>query len=136
MRALFWMLAFGALSALGGGVLGVAFNGAGVPLEYLQGTPFDSYIVPGLVLGLVIGGTQAAAAIAVGRRSRWALLLSSIAGAGMLIWIFVELAAINEYSPLQTAYFALGGAELATVFILLGILRPAINLPAVRGSGG
>lgn len=124
MRVLFWLLTFGAASALAGGVLGVGFNGAGVPLSYLAATPFDSFVIPGLILGLVVGGTQLAGAIAVARRARWSLLLASIAGAGMLIWIFVELAAMTEYSPLQTIYFGLGGAELAAVFILLGVLRP------------
>jgi hypothetical protein len=49
-------------------------------------------------------------------------LLSAIAGFGMLIWIFVELAIIRRYSWLQAAYFALGVMELILVFALLGIV--------------
>lgn len=52
-RALIVLLYFGAVSAVGGGVLGVVANGAGVPLEYLQGTPLTSYLIPGLILGIV-----------------------------------------------------------------------------------
>lgn len=121
--ALIWMLGFGGLSAIAGGVLGVVFGGAGVPLDYLAGTPFDSYLIPGVILGVVIGGTQGAAALAVVRRHPRSLLLAAIAGAGMLVWIFAELAIMSEYSVLQTVYFALGGAELAAVCLLLGILR-------------
>jgi hypothetical protein len=135
LPALFWMLAFGAVSAVAGGVLGVAFNGAGVPLTYLSGTPFDSFVVPGLVLGILVGGTQTAAAVSVLRRGRWCLLLSSVAGSGMLIWIFVELAAMSEYSPLQTAYFALGGAELASVLLLLGVVRPQLGAAPPTAAG-
>jgi hypothetical protein len=105
-----------------GAVLAVAANGAGVPLKYLINSPFHSYAVPGFILGVVVGGTQFAAAIALLRRKRIALLLSAIAGFGMLIWIFVELAIIRQYSWLQSAYFALGALELILVLGLLGIL--------------
>jgi hypothetical protein len=43
----------------------------------------------------------------------------------MLIWTFVELAVIKQYSWLQTAYFVLGGLELILVLALLGI-TPAL----------
>ena len=116
---------FAALSALGGGVLGVFANGAGVPLSYLAGTPFDSYRVPGVILAVVVGGTQLAAAITLQRRTTWALRISTVAGFGMLIWIFVELAIISQYSWLQTLYFAVGGLEVVGVLLLLGVLpRP------------
>ena len=127
-RLLAALALFGALSALAGAVLAVAANGAGVPLKYLANSPFPSYAVPGFILGVVIGGTQFAAAIALLRRQRIALLLSAIAGFGMLIWIFVELAIIRQYSWLQSAYFALGALELILVLVLLGIL-PVLVVP-------
>jgi hypothetical protein len=127
-RLLVALALFGALSALAGAVLAVAANGAGVPLEYLANSPFHSYAVPGLILGVVVGGTQLAAATALLRRQRIALLLSAIAGFGMLIWIFVELAIIRQYSWLQSAYFALGAMELILVLALLGIV-PALVAP-------
>jgi hypothetical protein len=128
-RLLAALTLFGALSAVAGAVLAIAANGAGVPLGYLADSPFPSYAVPGVILGVVVGGTQLAAAIALLRKQRSALLLSAIAGFGMLIWIFVELAIIRRYSWLQAAYFALGVMELILVFALLGIVsvgtRPA-----------
>jgi hypothetical protein len=122
-RLLVALALFGALSALAGAVLAVAANGAGVPLKYLGNSPFLSYAVPGFILGVVVGGTQLAAAIALLRRQRMALLLAAIAGFGMLIWIFVELAIIRQYSWLQSAYFALGALELILVLVLLGLWR-------------
>lgn len=125
-RALLALLFFGALSAFGGGVLGVAANGAGVPLRYLDNSPFVSYLVPGLILGLVVGGTQLAAALALQLKRREGLALSAVAGFGMLIWIFVELAIVSEYSFLQAIYFVLGVLEIIAVLALLGIC-PAIG---------
>ena len=131
-RLLTALTLFGALSALAGAVLAIAANGAGVPLNYLANSPFPSYAVPGFILGVVVGGTQFAAAIALLRRQRIALLLSAIAGFGMLIWIFVELAIIRQYSWLQSAYFALGVLELILVLALLGIL-PILVVPIEKG---
>jgi hypothetical protein len=126
-----WILivfvAFGALSALIGAVLAIAANGAGVPLEYLKNSPFSSYFVPGLILGVGVGGTQLAAAIALVAKRDLALLLSTVAGFGMLIWIFVELAMIQQFSWLQAAYFILGGLELFLVFALLGLIPALVN---------
>jgi hypothetical protein len=122
-RLLIVLLYFGALSAIGGGVLGVVANGAGVPLEYLRGTPFTSYLIPGLILGVVIGGTQGFAAISLQRRHPYSYIAATVAGFGMIIWIFVELV-ITGYSWLQAAYLALGVGELLLVLVLLGVLRP------------
>jgi hypothetical protein len=126
-RALLGLLYFGAISALAGGVLGVAANGAGVPLTYLQGTPFTSYLIPGLILGLIVGGTQGLGAIAIQRRHPHGPLAAAVAGFGMTIWIFVEVA-ITGYSWLQAVYLAVGIGELALVFVLLGIL-PITSTP-------
>lgn len=90
-------------------------------MEHLSGSPFTSYAVPGLILGFLVGGTQLAAAIALLRSRCSALLLSAIAGFGMIIWIFAELAIIRQYSWLQSVYFAHGALELILVLLLLGI---------------
>jgi hypothetical protein len=134
VRTLTVLAIFGALSALVGAVLAIAANGAGVPLEYLANSPFPSYFVPGLILGVVVGGTQLAAAIALLAKRDTALLLSAVAGFGMLIWIFAELAIIQQYSWLQAAYFMLGGLELFLVLALLGIIP--ILVDPLRGSHG
>jgi hypothetical protein len=121
IRFLALLTLFGALSAFAGAVLAIALNGAGVPLGHLAKSPFSSFVVPGLILGVVVGGTQLAAAVALLSRRRPAPLLSAIAGFGMVIWIFAELAILQQYSWLQTAYFILGVIELILVFALLGI---------------
>jgi hypothetical protein len=127
VRILAALVVFGALSALIGAVLAIAANGAGVPLEYLADSPFPSYVVPGLILGMVVGGTQCVAAVALIGKRDTALLLSAVAGFGMLTWIFVELAIIRHYSWLQGAYFILGALELVLVLALLGIVPVLVD---------
>ena len=81
----------------------------------------------GLILGVVVGGTHAAAAFGLVARRPWALLVAAIAGFAMIIWIFTEVAMIG-YSWLQSLYFGLGTLELILVMALLGI-APSIVSP-------
>lgn len=124
------LLFFGGLSALVGARMAIVADGAGVPLEYLANSPFSSFLIPGLILGLVVGGTQLAAAMTVLMKHRRGLLLAAIAGFGMLIWIFAELAILGEYSPLQSIYFGLGVVELVIVLVLLGIVGSVPRSPS------
>ena len=138
VRALIALALFGVVSAAWGAVLAVGQQGGGVPLSYLAGTPFHSFLLPGLILGGVVGGTQLAAAIALWRRWQPSLLLAAVAAFGMLLWIFIELAMIGHYSWLQAVYFGHGILEMVLVLGLLGI-APGVMRPwtSVRtGAGG
>lgn len=101
------------------------------PREYLAGSPFDSYLVPGIILGLVLGGLHLVAFALIVRRSRWWVLAGAVAAFDTLIWIFVQMVII-PFSFLQAAYFALGAAEAGLVMLALGILRPAQDPATVR----
>lgn len=125
--ALVALLIFDAVSSLGGAVMAIFFNGAGVPLEVLAGTWFQSsFLVLGLILGVILGGTHAIAAFALITRRHWALLASAVAGFAMLIWNFTELAIIG-YSWLQSLYFGFGTLELILVLALLGIAPTVVS---------
>jgi len=117
-----------ALSAAVSGValaLGERAGSLGIipPLEWLEGTPFDSYLLPGLVLIVVVGGTHALAFILLLRRTGWALAASAVAGFGMVIWVFVQMALI-PYSFLQAVYFGAGLLEIVLVLLLLDLFHP------------
>jgi hypothetical protein len=49
----------------------------------------------------------------------------------MIIWIFVELAMMQQFAWLQAAFFILGGLELVLVLALLGIV-PALVQPLLE----
>ncbi|MDN4596796.1 hypothetical protein [Leifsonia virtsii] len=99
-------------------------NGGGVTPDrsYLGGSPFTSYIVPGLVLAVVVGGTHILAAVLTGRGSQAGPFAAAVAGFGLLIWIFVQMMFI-PFSPLQAIYFLAGLAELGLVLLGLGLFR-------------
>lgn len=92
------------------------------PPDYLIGTPFTSYLLPGLALALVVGGSHAVAFMLLLRRHPRADLLTSVAAFGVLIWIFIQMIYI-PFSVLQAVYFAAGLAEVGLVMLRLGLLR-------------
>ena len=108
------------VSCLIGGVMGVFFGGAGVPDAWLEGTPFTSFVAPGLILGVIVGGTQALALAAHHRRLRVAPGLHAAAGLVMMIWIFAEIALLRVWSPLQGLYFSTGLVQVALATLALG----------------
>jgi len=125
-RLLAWtgivVAAFNALSAIGGGIGMLATDGLGMPLRSLSTSPFTSFVVPAAVLIVVIGGTQVLSATLLLAKREAALLWTSVAGFGMLIWIFVETMVIRGGSWLQVLYFATGTLQLVLVVTLLGVV--------------
>lgn len=90
------------------------------PPKYLVGTPFGSYLLPGLVLGIVVGGTHALAFVLVLRRHLWGDLASAVAAFAVLIWIFIQMIYI-PFSFLQAVYFVAGVAEAGLVMVRLNL---------------
>ena len=125
------LTAFAGGTALVVGSLNSGLDSALVPpIEYLEGSPFRSYVIPGVLLGAVLGGVHLVAFLMLLRRHRWSHFISAAAGFGALIWIFVQMVFI-PFSPLQAVYFLAGLAELGFVLLGLGVLRPAA-IPAER----
>jgi hypothetical protein len=110
-RLLIGSAVFMALWALAG--VTYALGGAeGVDRAWLDGSSFHNYVVPGLILGIAVGGSQAAAAISLWRRSRHARVVMHAAAAIVLIWIAVRVAIIGYVSALQPIVFAYGIVQL------------------------
>ncbi|MEN2740361.1 hypothetical protein ABCS02_21415 [Microbacterium sp. X-17] len=124
---LFWVLVFltllNAVSAVAGGIAMLVTGGLGMPYEFLASGPFRSFTVPGLVLVLVVGGTQALALGLLLARRESALLWTAVAGFGMVIWIAVEMAVVDAGSWLQTIFLVTGIVQLVIVLALLGVVR-------------
>jgi len=119
--------AFNALSAVGGGIGLLTPGSMGIPLEIIEGSVFTSYLWPAVILIVVIGGTQLLAVIAELRRARTAPFWAAVAGFGMIVFIFVELAIMRGFSVLHGIYFSTGVLQLALVLALLGVLPGAVR---------
>jgi hypothetical protein len=106
------LLGFLALTAIPGGITLVAGINT-PPTDFLQGSPFGSFLIPGLALAVVVGGTAAVAAVLVLRRSRYARLACVAAALCILVFETVEVFVIGSPAGvarvLQAIYFATGG---------------------------
>jgi hypothetical protein len=112
-----WFNLVSAIAGMTGLTLG---GGLGLPPEWLEGTVFSSYVGPGLILGFVVGGTQAVALLAQYRRHWLAWGLQATAGLTMMIWVFVEIAMLLFWSPLQGIFFTTGVLQTALAVLALG----------------
>ncbi|WP_233199612.1 hypothetical protein [Cryobacterium sp. N22] len=126
-RRLWWLALlvvgwFNLVSAVGGGLGLMVGDGMGMPMSWLAGTPFDSYMIPGLILLVVIGGTQTLAVLGQHGRQPWYPAAAGVAGFGMIIWVYVEVALLPVYSFLHTLYFTTGTLQLIVLLLFLGIL--------------
>jgi len=118
-RALAGVAIFNILSALAG-MAGLTLGGGmGIPLELLDGSPFRSYFWPGIILGLVVGGSQVVPLLAQRRHSQFAWPLHAAAGLVMIIWIFVELVMLLNWSVLHGIYFVSGFIQVVLAVLAL-----------------
>ncbi|RYV49563.1 hypothetical protein [Pengzhenrongella frigida] len=98
---------FNAVSAVGGGIALVA-GGLGVPTTLLRHTPFESFVVPGIFLAAIIGGSATIGATALMADWRRATVISAAAGAVMVGWIAGETVLVEGFSWLQGLYLFTG----------------------------
>jgi uncharacterized membrane protein len=132
-RTLLVVQALVAVTAVAGGI--ALILGATVPSlasvlvppnEYLVGSPFASYLVPGILLAALLGGIHVIAFVTTLRRTPGYRFIAAATGFAMLIWVFVQMMFI-PFSPLQALYFALGLAEVGLVMVILGLFSPGVK---------
>ncbi|MFB9857103.1 hypothetical protein [Paenarthrobacter aurescens] len=104
--------------------------------EYLDGSPFSSYLVPGLLL-TVVGGLHGLAFVLHLRQGAFGSLAAAAAGYSITVSIFVQMALI-PFSALQAVYFGAGLAEVGLLLLLLGVTArvPAGTAPGSLGPLG
>jgi hypothetical protein len=119
---------FSALSAIGGGVGLMTPGSLGMPAWWVEDSGF-TYLGAGLVLLIVVGGTQTLAFVLLLLRRPYAALANAVAGFGMVLWIYIEVVLLPVYSVLHTIYIGTGIAQLALAFACLGVLRRDAGLP-------
>jgi len=138
------VLAIQALNATGGGLAMVlAPDGSvlQVNTELLAGSPFKTFLVPGLILMLVLGLfpfytlfgliTQKASNIAeklnLYPERHWSWTFTIYIVIIILVWIFIELLMLKQFDPLMSI------VGLWSIFILVLALTPGIMRFYMKG---
>jgi hypothetical protein len=117
-----------AVTAVSGGVL-IAAGIDKFPPEWLDGTPFGDYLLPGIIL-FAVGLSSAGAFVAVLARRPFAAVASIVAGIVMVGWIAGEVVLVQQNSAvtsprsaMEPLYAALGMAVALLGAVSLGSRR-------------
>ena len=107
--------AFIGLGALGGGfmlVIDPSGSALGLPMSFLEGSPFPDFLIPGMFLLAVNGiGSMIGAGLSFTRR-RYAQEIAIVLGAILVAWIVIQVVIISSFHWLHVLYFILGVVEL------------------------
>jgi hypothetical protein len=107
-----------AVTAIGGGVvLAAGLEGDRYPAGWLKGTPFRSYLIPGLILVVMVGGSAAAAAVLTLTAPQVGAWLSILAGVILIGQIAGEIRMLKQ--PIHW---------IEVVYITAGTLMVALGL--------
>lgn len=106
-------LMFQGLSGLAGGfglMMDPSGNSVGLPGEWLQGSPFSTYFIPGLILFTILGIGPVIVFFWVRKQHNLAWYGSMFIGLALVIWIGVEILIVGYHPtpPLQLIYGLLG----------------------------
>lgn len=118
------ILLFLAFNAIGGGIYGMA-GARDIPLEWLQGSPFQSYFLPSFFLFFMVGGTCLYSGIIILAKKSISRKAAFFCSALLILWIIMQMLIIGYVSWMQPAVVASG----LVITILAGLL------PA-KSSGG
>lgn len=113
-------LAGGAFVGGGGMLLDPSGKGQGFPPDLLQGTPFGSYLIPGIILLLVNGLVPSMVVVLTilrRPRARWAHMVVALALAG---WLAGETFLIGLASWMQPFFFAYALVVAALAVLVRG----------------
>lgn len=109
--ALLVVLLLVALNAVYGGI-GLVANGLGMPSEWLDPLPVDSWTLPGVALVLTVAVPQLVAAWFVWKRDSRAGVIGLVAGAALVLWIAAQLLLLQRYFFLQPVIAGFGVLEM------------------------
>jgi hypothetical protein len=113
--------AFNGISAVLGGTLLIedpTGQSLAMKREWLLGTPFATYLIPGIVLLVVNGLGNLTGLWLTIRRSRFAGLFGSALGLIMMVWIIAQVLWIGYKSILQPLYFSTGLTQAIWGYLL------------------
>lgn len=121
---------FAAVSALFGGLELETGWPTRFPSSMLQGTPFSDYLIPGLLLGVVVGGSATIATAATIRSRTAGAFWSFVAGSIMAGWIVGEVVILDVFATNQafSPYF-----WLQPFYLVVGVAMATLALRLAPG---
>lgn len=109
----------GLTAALGGAAFIARPDGSlvGMPLSVLDSSPFRDFLLPGLLLAILVGGTNALAGALVLAKHPKGDAEAIVSGALVSGWIVIQVLLIRSVHWLHVVYLALGIAIIAVAAV-------------------
>lgn len=93
-------------------------NPLGAPVEILKNSPFDDFLIPGILLFIVVGVGNVISALTLRANYRFQGYMSSVFSWGLVIWIIVQCIMLRAIAFLHILFFTIG--------LFMGILSTSI----------
>lgn len=91
----------------------------GIPISWLENSPFRNYLIPGLILFIALGCYPLIVFYGILKKTKWSWFAAFVLGAALIIWIVFEIIIIGYQAkpPLQLIYGLVGIIILVLVFL-------------------
>lgn len=90
----------------------------GMTVDYIQNSPFQSFLIPGIVLLLFNGILNLLAGIAVIQKKSYSAIFCIIQGVILAGWIIIQMSMVNDFNPLHAFMFAIAVLLISGGFII------------------
>jgi hypothetical protein len=120
------LIGFQGISGLFGG-LALVIDPTGellrMPISMLEGSPFDNFLVPGIILLMILGIFPMVVFYGLWKRLNWAWTGALIVSVALIIWIGIEIWMVGYHPepPLQFIYGMLG------LILLILVMLPSVR---------
>ncbi len=120
-RVLLGLHIFVGLGAIVGGMACVISPLApfGAPVSMLENSPFDDFLIPGIILLTVIGLGNVVSAILFRFRLKYQAYVSNVSSWALVIWIVVQCIMLQAVAAPHILYFAIGMVQGIIALIML-----------------
>jgi len=136
-RCLLVLHVFVGVGALAGGLAAILdpMSPMGMPASSLENSPFDSFLIPGILLFGVIGLGNLAAAVLFALKKPWQGYASGVMASVLMIWIVVQCVMLRAVVFLHVLFFLFGAVMgcLALALLAHEKLWPGTWISALLG---
>lgn len=138
-RILFGLHIFVGVGALFGGLAAIInpHEPLGMSTEYLKYSPFNSYLIPGIILFTIIGLGNIISGVALRLKFKYQAYSSIVFSSALAVWIIVQCIMLNAVAFLHVLFFIIGLAEMTLSMIILFKYRlfPANIIVKIKEKG-
>ncbi len=120
---LFFLLVFAGSTSFVSGLMMISSpdgSNLNLTLSLLEGTPFDNYLIPGIILAFIVGGINLAAVALNLQRHKARYSWAQAGGVVLGGWIIVQMILINTVHWLHFIFLGLGVLIILVAYQLKG----------------